>query len=355
MANRPPAPPESEDALLRQLQQTGEGLAGIDRVEEDALALRHQSDGGVPGIGGDRITGPAHIAQEIVRRRDLRRDLQQVGRLAHEGGRDFVKGIGVDHHPVDACSGQIQLGAERETCHRPAAALRADDVVNVQPLSGDLPGTFHIPQRAERIRPAAGDLVIRPAHRPADPVHLRVDVGVIIGVDKADLRSHQCFEQLIAHTVGHAALLEHQDGLHAQLSRSGGGEHGVVGLGAAGRENDLGTLRLRVGEEEFKLSHLVPAETDPGQIIALDVDVPAEEPADVLHLVNGRWENAERDPREAFDRFHECSPSFNRRGTAQSRRAFRIRCPKARGDPAIHSGCTSPPSRERRRRSRHIR
>ena len=59
------------------------------------------------------------------------------------------------------------------------------------------------------------------------------------------------------------------------------------------------------GIKEFKLPDLVSAETDPGQIIALDVDVPAEEPADVLQLVNGRREDAERDAREAIDRFHK--------------------------------------------------
>ena len=150
---------------------------------------------------------------------------------------------------------------------------------------------------------------MRPAHLFAEAVHLRVNVGVIIGVDKAHIRPHQPFEKLIAHTVCYAALFEHENSLHPQLPRRGGGQHGVVGLRAAGREDDFRPLRFRVGQEKFELSDLVSAEPEPGHIVALDIDVPSKESADVFKLMDRRRQDAQADPREAFNGFHGvCAP-----------------------------------------------
>ena len=49
----------TECALLRHGDKTRERLAGIHRIEEQALAFRHQPDGSVALLRGDRIARAA--------------------------------------------------------------------------------------------------------------------------------------------------------------------------------------------------------------------------------------------------------------------------------------------------------
>lgn len=61
----------------------------------------------------------------------------------------------------------------------------------------------------------------------------------------------------------------------------------MVGLCAAGGEHYLRALALGVRQQELKLANLVAAQTDAGQVIALDVHVGVQQTADVLQLLDG--------------------------------------------------------------------
>ena len=68
----------------------------------------------------------------------------------------------------------------------------------------------------------------------------------------------------------------------------------------------LGLIALIGGhyKEKFELSDLVSAEPESGHIVAFDVDISAEEAADVFELMDRRRQDAQPDPREAFDGLH---------------------------------------------------
>ena len=57
--------------FLRHLDQPREGLAGVDRIQEQPFLLCHQGHRGVARFGGNRIALPAHIPQVEIHRFDL--------------------------------------------------------------------------------------------------------------------------------------------------------------------------------------------------------------------------------------------------------------------------------------------
>ena len=115
---------------------------------------------------------------------------------------------------------------------------------------------------------------------------------------------------MVALALGHAALFQDQDGRHAELFGAGRRQHGVVRLGAAGRKDDLRALPLRVGEQELELAHLVAAEADARQIIALDIDIGAEQAADVLQLLDRRRQRRQTDAGEILQILHNHPPKI---------------------------------------------
>ena len=179
-----------------------------------------------------------------------------------------------------------------------AAALGAADVVEVHTGVGDLLHTVHVAQRADGVGAAAGDLVILLAAGLTHAIHLGVDVIVAVGVHEADVGVHKVLQQLVALALGDAALLQNEDGRHAQLLGARRRQHGVVGLGTAGGEHDLRALPLGVRQQELQLTHLVAAETDAGQVVTLHVDVGVQQAADVLQLLDGGGQHRQRDTGE---------------------------------------------------------
>ena len=173
-----------------------------------------------------------------------------------------------------------------------------------EPSAGDFPGAVHIAQGAQGIGAAAGDLIIGHAGRLAHPVHLFIDVGIVVGVHEAHVGAHELLQELIAQAFGDAPLLEDQNTAHAQPARSRGGEHGMVGLGSAGGEDQLCALLLCVGQQELQLPGLVAAQAKAGEVVAFDIDVGAQHRADVVQPVDRRGEQAQREPGEGIERFH---------------------------------------------------
>ena len=236
--------------------------------------------------------------------------LQKLGSLLHDVRRDNVKRVAVYHQADGLRLRHEQLRAQRDSGVSAAAALGAADIVEVQPRVRDLFHAVDVAQRADGVGAAAGNLVVRTPQLLPDAIHLGVDVVVAVGVHEADVGVHEVFEQLVALALGHAALFEDQYRRHAQLFRAGRREHGVVRLRAAGREDDLRALPLRVGQQEFELAHLVAAETDAGQVVAFYIDVCAENTADVFKLLNGRRQHGQRYPRKIVQAFHIESPFY---------------------------------------------
>ena len=188
---------------------------------------------------------------------------------------------------------QKQLRPERETGHRPPAAFGADNMVKGQTAVADFLSTLHIADGPQSIGASAGDLVVRLPERFADAVHLIVDVVIAVCIDKAHIGTHQVLQKLVAKAFRHAALFQNKDCFQPQLSGRRRRQHGVIGLRAAGRENNLGFLLHRICQQIFQLSGLVSAEPQTAEIIAFDIDIRVQQSADPIESVNRCRENPE--------------------------------------------------------------
>ena len=78
----------------------------------------------------------------------------------------------------------------------------------------------------------------------------------------------------------------------------------MVGLGAAGGEHHLGPLSLGLRQQKLQLPDLIAPQTNAGHVIPLDPDIGAQNPADILQLLNGRGQYSERNSRKIVQTFH---------------------------------------------------
>ena len=79
----------------------------------------------------------------------------------------------------------------------------------------------------------------------------------------------------------------------------------MVGLGPSGGEDYVRPLRLGLRQQELQLPDLVATQAHAGHIVPLDVDVLAQLPAQVLQLVHGRGQHAQRDRFKFCNLFHD--------------------------------------------------
>ena len=104
-----------EIALPQQLHHAGKGLAGVDRVQQDALSPGQLLDiGGVLRIG-HRVAGPNvgdHLEVVLL---PPEGPLQQPGGLLSQAGDDLVKGVGVHGDAGDLHPRQEPLGAQQQS------------------------------------------------------------------------------------------------------------------------------------------------------------------------------------------------------------------------------------------------
>ena len=68
----------------------------------------------------------------------------------------------------------------------------------------------------------------------------------------------------------------------------------MVGLRAAGSKDNLGTFVFGIGQQELQLAYLVAAQTNAGQVVALDPHIGAKNTADVVQSVHGGGQKAQR-------------------------------------------------------------
>ena len=136
------------------------------------------------------------------------------------------------------------------------------------------------------------------------------DVGdggfpVSAGLDDPHVGAQDPVEQQVA-VRGRQLLvlppLQHQDRVHAQPARTGGGHPRPVGLHTRPGDHAVAALRDRVGEDEIELPRLVAAKGEPGLVVPLDEQAGAAEfRGERRHLLEGRRQVGERSPFEAGD------------------------------------------------------
>ena len=235
---------------------------------------------------------------------DFHIGLEQLRRAPHDPRGDDVKGVGIHHNAHGAGAGHEELCPQSHAGVGTAAALGADQIVKMHSAVGNLLDAGHIAQSAQGIGAAAGDFIIGPAQFLAHTVHFGINVVIAVGVHKAYIGVHQVFQELIALALGDTPLFQNEDRRHAQLFGAGGGQHGVVGLGAAGGKHHLSPLGFGLSQQKLQFANLIAPQTDTGHIIPLDPHIGAQNPADVLQLLNGRGQYGERNSRKIIQTFH---------------------------------------------------
>src|SRR5699024_3828640 len=149
----------------------------------------------------------------------------------------------------------------------------------------DLLRAGHVTERAQTVRAATRDDVTR-APLPLQLRRFRLQrcrqVGAT-GYDGDLLSSQQPVEEVVAAgvllvTVRHP-LLEHQPAVEALRNRRRQRQPAVVRLHRAYRDQRVGTLRERVGNEELQFAGLVAARREAEQVVTLEVDLRAAQVA----------------------------------------------------------------------------
>lgn len=101
-------------------------------------------------------------------------------------------------------------------------------------------------------------------------------VGEFILADEVDVRAHDSVEHEVARQprVGLRSIRAQDDvRLESETPSGGSRRTAMVGLDAADGDDRVAALGQRLSEEEFQLSHLVPAQFAPRDVVTLDPDL----------------------------------------------------------------------------------
>ena len=315
--NKHQIPCLAESPLFQQLQHPCPGLAGVYRVQQNALGPGQLLQvGGVLRVG-HRVSGPHVIEHGKVPLPARKGVLQQLRRAGGQLGHDLLKGF-VIH--ADACNlrlRQLQRRPQQQSGGGPAGAGGADQMGRAHAgrlcLFGDLPDADHVAQRPQVGGPphrnGIGPMALFRQLRAAS-VHGLVDVLVIVGVKKTDLGAIEIIQHQIAPVVRNAPLFQQQLTPHPKPRGTGGGEHSVVGLGAAGGEHRVAAPAFGVRQQKFQLADLVSSQSHAAKIVPLDPDVPAVAGTDALQLVEGGGEHSQVQPGQFIDMLHHAISSL---------------------------------------------
>ena len=208
------------------------------------------------------------------------RQAEHIGLLSFAGRAD----ADAQHRDIGAHHGQ----SGHQARVRSGAAGRGDDAVDFQArligLGDQFQRTFGIAQRADGVRPAAGDHIGPPAAR-GDFGGDQGQLGDHVGPARhgADLRAQQFVQQHIAGAVvvgGVGARAGLQDDLarQAEPGGGGGGLADMVRLHCALGDQGVGVVGQRIAQQIFELAGLVAAARQAGAVVALD---PQRRPAAV--------------------------------------------------------------------------
>ena len=326
-----------EPACPRQRDQPLHRLAGIDRVQHDAVGaggelqrLDHRLvDQAVTGadivaVGHDHGVGDrVGTAQQGG---GLTRQLQDVGLL-------FVlrrTHPDAEHRDVGAHDGQTGDEARMG----PGAARRGDDAVDghveLIGLDHDLAGAVGVTQRADRVGAAAGDYV-RLAAALAHSLgrDLELDRHVRAAGDAADRGVEQPVEQDVAVArivggLGARAFLEDDLAFQPVRGRRRRRLAHMVGLDRALGHQRVGALFEGVAEQELQLARLVAAAREAGAVIALDPQLDAQRLGQTRQRLQRRRQMGETNAGKAGEvhgvklRFANPYPSRRNRHSLQS-------------------------------------
>ena len=241
-------------------------------------------------------------------------------------------------------SGVRCLEADDEAGVGPGAARRDDEVIEgdalIEALGQQLLGAGDIAERAARVRSPAGNGVAEPSGGD--------EVGKLGGhrggkvaapCDDGDaLDAHQVEQQVVAAGIGAVAaghaLLDDEAALEALADRGGKCQAAVVRLRRADRDERVGSLGERVGDEELELARLIAAAGEAEQVVALEPQLGATE---VTRQVRQRFERGRAGGIAAARKAGEVHrPALERNERAVIRLSHRQAWPRyagAKGDP----------------------
>ena len=120
-----------------------------------------------------------------------------------------------------------------------------------------------------------------------------------------DVGGQQARHQGVAAQVGAGAAparAQQDHGLEAGCSRGGGEDSRVVRLRKAPSGDErVRALGERIADEELRLPDLVAPERQPGEVVALDEDPPAQPPRQMRELMHGCLAVQQRKPRQQVE------------------------------------------------------
>ena len=226
----------------------------------------------------------------------------QPGGFFHQFGYDLLEGVGIHTQTCGLGLREKQRGAQHQAGGGAAGTGGGGHVADLDAglfgLLRDLSDAPGVADGTQSGGAAHGDdiaLVPLVGQHLAALTHLGVDVLVAVCVHKFHLRAENIVQHQVALVVCDAPLFQDQGAAHTKAGGAGGGEHGMVGLGAASGEHGVTALLLRVRQQMFQLADLIAAQSDAAQVIPLDPDVLIVEAADVFQPVKGRGVHAQLD------------------------------------------------------------
>ncbi len=238
--------------------------------------------------------------------------------------------------------------------HDPVAShsCRGRTPASVQ-LDVQLGGGLHVAQGAEPGGPAAMHAVRRRtlvAQATADLVDAAIGRGPVGIPGEVQPRAGELGERVVAHGSTRGRVAEAHEG-RVEAPGAGGerGEHRPVALRAAGGDEVVAALGQRVGEQELQAAHLVAAEPEPRQVVALEPDLDAEPFGEPRREVQRRGERRQGDACDLVEAGHHvaavCGASTRSTNAPVAPSAPRGSSAAASSSSDRESGPTSPASR----------
>mmetsp|Transcript_17006 Transcript_17006/g.53092 ORF Transcript_17006/g.53092 Transcript_17006/m.53092 type:complete len:346 (+) Transcript_17006:303-1340(+) len=257
------------------------GLAGVDGVEEDAGVARGAEEEVEFGLGADGVAGAdaGFEAEEVASGREV-----AGAEVGVDGVELVVEDVG---RVVDAEADELGLDGAEVEAEREAGGGAPAAAGEVYPVEGiaaalelrlELGDHFEVAPGAEGGGAAAREGVGSAAlgaqlvgeserERPAaDGLELVAGRQANLGADHA--RDEEVPDEAGVLVGGLAAL--HEEGLQADPASRDRRRPAVIRLNPADRDHAVAALRLRRGEQELELPHLVPRELAPRVVVPLD-------------------------------------------------------------------------------------
>ena len=243
--------------------------------------------------------------------------LQKGGGLSGQSRNNLLKGIVIHAHAGDFHAGLVQFGTQQQSGSGSAGTGGGHDVTDFDAgslgLLREFPDAVHIAQRAQCVGAAAGNevgLVSLFGQLVCNYLHFSVNIVIAVSVHEADIGTVDLVQNQVALAVRDAPLFEDEDALHAQPCGAGSGQHGMIGLGAAGGEHGVAALSLSLCQQILQLADLIAAKGHTAQVIPLDPDVLSVFGADLFQLIKRRGIDSQRKSGQRQNVLHGLASQF---------------------------------------------